>query len=232
MPQCFLYIDENTALHETLSKSAAALIGNGKMYSCNRLKTAVKFLKEHEVDVVIIDPNFTNENGFSFIEKNIDYHLIILHSARTKDAVRGYEMGVFDFLPKPFSLDRFKLTLTRLKNQKYVEEKENNLVPRPYIEVRCDLMTERIVHDDIQYIEAMGDYAKIVTPERKYVVLMSMKKLENALPSERFFRVHKSFIINSDVINQFTAKEIEVAGKKIPLSRFKKQRFFSFMQTA
>ena len=75
----------------------------------------------------------------------------------------------------------------------------------------------------------MGDYAKIVTPDRKYVVLMSMKKLEEVLPTDRFFRVHKSFIVNVELIQQFTAKEIEVAGNKIPLSRFKKQRFFRFM---
>ena len=93
-------------------------------------------------------------------------------------------------------------------------------------------MTERILHENIQFIEAMGDYAKIVTPERKYVVLMTMKKLEEVLPEKRFFRVHKSFIVNAKMVNQFSAREIIVAGMKIPLSRFKKQRFFSFMQSA
>jgi len=232
MAQRFLYIDENSALNETFTKSTASLIGNGNMYSCHQLKEAKKFLVENPIDVIIIDPNFSNDNGFTFIEKRLDDYLFVLHSARTKDAVRGYDLGLFDFLPKPFSIERFKKTFKRLNNQTYIEEKEKSLLPLPFLEVRCDLMTERILHDNIQFIEAMGDYAKIVTPDRKYVVLMSMKKLEEVLPTDRFFRVHKSFIVNVDLIHQFTAREIEVAGNKIPLSRFKKQRFFSFMASA
>ena len=229
MTQRFLYIDENSALNDSLTKTTASLIGNGNMYSCNQLKAAKKLLTENPIDVIIIDPNFSNENGFAFIEKRLNDFLFVLHSAQTKDAVRGYDLGLFDFLPKPFTLERFKKTFKRLNNQSYVEEKEKSLLPHPYLEVRCDLMTERILHDNIQFIEAMGDYAKIVTPNRKYVVLMSMKKLESLLPVDRFFRVHKSFIVNVELIHQFSAKEIDVAGNKIPLSRFKKQRFFSFM---
>ena len=232
MSQRYLYVDENSALNETLTKTTASLIGNGMMYACNQLKAANAFLAENKVDVIIIDPNFSNDNGFAFIEKRLDDYLFIIHSARTKDAVRGYDLGIFDFLPKPFGLDRFKVTYKRLNNQNYIKEKQKNILPRPYLEVRCDLMTERILHENIQYIEAMGDYAKIVTPERKYVVLMSMKKLEEVLPYDSFFRVHKSYIVNVDVIRQFSAREIIVAGIKIPLSRFKKQRFFSFMQSA
>ena len=177
MAQRFLYIDENSALNETFTKSTASLIGNGNMYSCHQLKEAKKFLAENPIDVIIIDPNFSNDNGFTFIEKRLDDYLFVLHSARTKDAVRGYDLGLFDFLPKPFSIERFKKTFKRLNNQTYLEEKEKGLLPLPFLEVRCDLMTERILHDNIQFIEAMGDYAKIVTPDRKYVVLISMKKL-------------------------------------------------------
>lgn len=224
-----LYIDENSALNETFTQSTTSVIGKENIYCCNQLKEANKFLAENSIDIIIIDPNFSNDNGFAFIEKRLEDYLFVLHSARTKDAVRGYDLGLFDFLPKPFTLERFKKTFKRLNNQSYIEEKEKSLLPLPFLEVRCDLMTERILHDKIQFIEAMGDYAKIVTPDRKYVVLMSMKKLEEALPSDRFFRVHKSFIINVELVRQFNAREIEIVGNKIPLSRFKKQRFFSFM---
>ena len=111
MAQRFLYIDENSALNETFTKSTASLIGNGNMYSCHQLKEAKKFLAENPIDVIIIDPNFSNDNGFTFIEKRLDDYLFVLHSARTKDAVRGYDLGLFDFLPKPFSIERFKKPL-------------------------------------------------------------------------------------------------------------------------
>ena len=122
------------------------------------------------------------------------------------------------------------MCLKRLKNQEYIIEKERSILPQPYVEVRCDLMKERILHDDISHVEAMGDYVKIVTEERKYVVLMSMKKIEELLPEELFFRTHKSFIVNSKKIENFNAKEVALKKVKIPLSRFKRQAFIAFMQ--
>lgn len=225
----FLYIDENPAFYESISKQLNEYEKVETFYYFNSIKKAKKHLKEQAVDVIIIDPNFTKENGFSFIEKRVRNHFFILFSARTKDAVKGYELGIFDFLPKPFIIDRFSMTLKRLRQQDYVLEKERSFLPRPYIEVRCDLMKERILHDDISHVEAMGDYVKIVTEKRKYIVLMSMKKIEELLPQDLFFRTHKSFIVNSKKIENFTAKEVVLKNIKVPLSRFKKQAFISYM---
>lgn len=226
----FLYIDENLSSQESILKSLRSFFEIENIQSFNSLKKANKYLKENKVDVIIIDPNFTKEVGFSFIEKRLNEHFFIIHSARTKDAVRGYELGVFDFLPKPIVEDRFHSCLKRLKNQDYIKEKQRSILPQPYVEVRCDFMKERILYDDISHVEAMGDYVKIVTEKRKYVVLMSMKKMEDLLPEELFFRTHKSFIVNSKKIENFNAKEVFLNKVKIPLSRFKKQAFISFMQ--
>lgn len=227
----FLYIDENAALHENIALQLEGENDIDTLHCSNSIKKAKKYLKDASIDVIIIDPNFTKENGFSFIEKRIKDHFFILHSARTKDAVIGYELGVFDFLPKPLTPDRFTMSLRRLKKQKYVQEKQLSFLPRPYIEVRCDLMKERILHEDISLVEAMGDYVKIVTDKRKYVVLMSMKKIEELLPQELFFRTHKSYIINNKMIESYNAKEIVLKKMRVPLSRFKKQAFMDYMQS-
>ena len=109
-----LYIDENLSFHQTIAKHLNDLEKVESLHCFNSIKRAVKHLKKQEVDIIIIDPNFTKENGFSFIEKKVENHFFILHSARTKDAVKGYELGIFDFLPKPFTIDRFSITLKRL----------------------------------------------------------------------------------------------------------------------
>lgn len=230
MSLSFLYIDENLSSQESISKNLKMFFEIDNIHCFNSIRKANRYLKEAKADVIIIDPNFTKEVGFSFVENRLNDHLFILHSARTKDAVRGYELGVFDFLPKPCIEDRFLMCLKRLKNQEYIIEKERSILPQPYVEVRCDLMKERILHDDISHVEAMGDYVKIVTEERKYVVLMSMKKIEELLPEELFFRTHKSFIVNSKKIENFNTKEVALKKVKIPLSRFKKQAFIAFMQ--
>ena len=221
----FLYIDENVNL-QSLTKTSISNHKEAEMLPpLNSIKAASLYLDKHSVDFILIDPNFSNENGYAFIQKNITKHRIILHSSRIKDAVKGFDLGVFDFIPKPFDIDRFNKSIQRLKNQTYLQEKQTILIPKPYLEVRCNLMTERILHDDIHYIEAMGDYVKIVTAQRKYIVLMSMKKINTLLPNQLFYRSHKSFIINSKKIVNYTGKEIILKHKKIPLSRFRKEGF-------
>lgn len=226
----FLYIDENSSLHENILHQLDEAEDIISIHCFKDLKKAKKHLQTNTVDVIIIDPNLAKENGFNFIEKRSKDHFFILHSTRTKDAVKGYELGVFDFLPKPFMEDRFAMTIKRLKKQEYVLEKQRSFLPRPYIEVRCDLIKERILHENISHVEAMGDYVKIVTDKRKFIVLMSMKKIEENLPSELFFRTHKSYIINAEKIESFNAKEVFLKNIKVPLSRFKKHAFITYMQ--
>ncbi len=163
----FLYIDENIALHDNFVAQLSQFNEVKSIHCFTNIKTARKFTENNAVDVIFIDPNFSKLAGFDFIEQNIQNFFIVLHSPRTKDAVKGYELGVFDFFPKPFDANRFLVILKRLNNQEYVLEKQRAHLPQPYIEVRCDLMKERIAHDAISHIEAMGDYIKIVTEKKK-----------------------------------------------------------------
>ena len=229
MTLSFLYIDEQTNYHETLATAIADLPEVKMVHACNSIKAAGVFLKKNTVDFMLIDPNFTKENGFSFIEKHQSDHTVIILSSRIKHAVRGYDIGVFDFIQKPFDIQRFQKSIDRLKNQPYFQEKLSSKLPQSYLEVRCDLMTERILHEDIQFIEAMGDYVKIATKKRKFVVLISMKKMEQCLPTDLFFRCHKSYIVNTKKILHYTGKEIILKDIKVPLSRFRKGAFKSMI---
>lgn len=225
MPLHFLYIEENTNLQDSLALAINDHQEIVMLPPIGSIRAASRYLNNHSVDFILIDPNFTKENGFTFIQKHIDSQRFVIHSSRVKDAVKGYDLGIFDFIQKPFSLERFNQTIERLRNQSYMQEKQTVLLPKLYLEVRCNLMTERILHDDIQYIEAMGDYVKIVTPKRKFVVLMSLKKMTDLLPNQFFYRSHKSFIVNIQKVLNYTGKEIVLKHKKIPLSRFRKEGF-------
>ena len=221
----FLYIDESLAFQETIAQQLDKLEEGATLHCFNSIKKAKKYLMEKEVDVIIIDPNFAKENGFSFIAKRVKNHFFILHSARTKDAVKGYELGIFDFVPKPFVVERFSMTLKRLKHQDYVLEKQRSYLTRPYIEVRCDLMKERILHHDISHIEAMGDYVKVVTNNKNYMVLSTMKSFLDKLPKNQFIRIHKSYIVNLKKVINYSTKNVNTDGEILPLSRKQKEIF-------
>ena len=225
MPSNFIIIDENqqhaTTAEQHLSKDIAFIFQG----TFDTLEKAKDFIQLHPVDLVVMDPNIKQGSAKKFIQKLPQTTKVILHSGRQKDAVNGFEWGVFDFLPKPFKPDRWAITKYRFNNLRYQKEKGLLRLPDNYIEVRCNLMNERILHDKIQYIEAMGDYIRIVTSHKNFVVLMSMKKIESLLPKESFFRIHKSYIINLTKVTQYKGQEVAMGTIKLPLSRFKKEAF-------
>lgn len=92
-----------------------------------------------------------------------------------------------------------------------------------FIFIKSNLKNFKIFISKIKWIEAYGDYVKIITEDENHLVLSTMKSFENELPSDKFMRVHKSFIINIDRIERFNSKFAEIGPVKIPLSRNKKE---------
>lgn len=220
-----MLIDENENNRSTIKNLTSQVAEVTCVHSCSSLSLAEQYLNDHTVDFILVNPNFTKEQIFAQIEKLNKTIPVVITSPRVKDAVRAFDIAAFDFILKPFTRERFSLTIERLLQQDFYQQKKQSAAASSYIEVRCDLMTEKIQHNDIEFIEAMGDYIKIVTNDRKFVVLMSMKKINDLLPDNVFFRTHKSFIVNLKKIENYNGKEIILKAKKIPLSRFRKKDF-------
>lgn len=92
-----------------------------------------------------------------------------------------------------------------------------------YIFVKSNLKKRKIFLNQLKYVEALGDYVKLIMEEGDpIVVLATMKSFEAQLPSDRFLRIHKSYIVNLDKVERYNSRNIEIADEKIPLSRHKK----------
>ena len=182
------------------------------------------FLQYESIDLLIIDPSENENKIFKFIEKHGIQKQVVFTSKKSTHAVKGFELGILDFLQKPFTLGRFKMTLERLEN-KSIGTKPVNPELKKSIEVKCNLKTEKITLSTIQWIEAMGDYVKIVTSEKKYIVLSSMKGIQQRIPEKHFFRCHKSYIVNMEEVSNFSQTTVFLKNKPIPLSRAKKEGF-------
>ena len=182
------------------------------------------FLQYESIDLLLIDPSENENKIFKFIEKHGIQKQVVFTSKKSTHAVKGFELGILDFLQKPFTLGRFKMTLERLEN-KSLGTKPVNTELKKSIEVKCNLKTEKITLSTIQWIEAMGDYVKIVTSEKKYIVLSSMKGIQQQIPEKHFFRCHKSYIVNMEEVSNFSQTTVFLKNKPIPLSRAKKEGF-------
>ena len=182
------------------------------------------FLQYETTDLLLIDPSENEDKIFKFIEQYGIQKQVVFTSKKSTHAVKGFELGILDFLPKPFTLGRFEMTLERLEN-KNIGTKPVNPELKKNIEVKCNLKTEKITLSAIQWIEAMGDYVKIVTSKKKYIVLSSMKRIQQRIPEKHFFRCHKSYIVNMEEVSNFSQTTVFLKNKPIPLSRTKKEGF-------
>lgn len=180
------------------------------------------------VDLLFLDIEMPVQTGFDMLDVLKTRPQIIFVSAKTDYALKAFDYAAVDYLHKPVSKDRFNkavqkaIDLHQLKKDGPEEEGE-------FIFVKSNLKNFKIYINRIKWVEAFGDYIKIITEDDSHLVLSTMKSFESELPSERFLRVHKSYIINIDKVQNFNSKFAEIGKTKIPLSRNKKEDLASML---
>ena len=175
-------------------------------------------------DFVIVASDLPIYNVFEFVEQLKDYIEIILLTKTPMDAIKSYEKGYIDCLLKPVSEVRFKNSIDRLINRfellRIIREKKEYVV-----HFKCNFKSEKVQANNIRWIEAMGDYVKVVTENKNYMVLSTMKSFLNKLPKNQFIRIHKSYIVNLKKVINFTTTNVNTDGEMLPLSRKQKSIF-------
>ncbi len=190
---------------------------------------AIGWLKENSVDLIFLDIQMEQLTGIQFLEATGTASRIIITTAYDQYAIRGFELNVTDYLLKPFSFQRFVQAVNKVMDyftQKH-EARQPSQKDDSYIFVKTEYRLERVDIDDILYIEGMKDYLRIICTGRKIMTLQSFSKIEESLPSNKFCRVHKSFIVAIDKIKSIERGVILIAGQRIPVSNTYKESFYS-----
>lgn len=183
---------------------------------------ANKGIKELEIDLIFLDIEMPIINGFDLLESLKKKPQVILITGKIEYAFKAYEYGVTDYLQKPITQSRFNASIDRaINNYKLIHGNEED---KEFFFVKSNLKKRKIFMDDIEWIEALGDYIKLITKESNVVVLTTMKAFEEKLPKDKFLRIHKSYIVNLEKIEHFNSKIVEVHGKELPISRHKRPR--------
>jgi DNA-binding LytR/AlgR family response regulator len=175
-----------------------------------------------DVDLIFLDIEMPVINGFDFLDALKVKPQIIFVTAKAEYALKAFNYDATDYIQKPIALERFNASVKRatdfhlLKNENHIEDGD-------HIFIKSNLKKLKVFTSRIKWIEAYGDYVKVVTEEGSNLVLSTMKSFENDLSKEKFVRVHKSYIINIDKVESFNSKFAEIGVTKIPLSRNKKE---------
>ncbi|WP_461532822.1 LytR/AlgR family response regulator transcription factor [Sinomicrobium sp.] len=179
-------------------------------------------LKSKNIDLIFLDIEMPIITGFDLLESLQDPPQVILITGKAEYALKAFDYDVTDYLHKPVSPERFEMAVKRALNthKLKVAAKEDD----DHIFVKSNLKKHKVFLNEIKWIEALGDYVKLVTDKEGIVILSTMKSFEKELPPDRFMRIHKSFIINLDKVNRYNSKEVEVSGTILPLSRNRKMK--------
>ncbi len=178
-------------------------------------------LADQKVDLIFLDIEMPILSGFDLLDDLEDKPQVIFITGKTKYAFKAFDYDAVDYLRKPISKDRFlnavhkAITNFKLKNEDNFDEGE-------FIFVKSNLKKRKVFLNDLRYIEALGDYVKLVTEHDALVVLSTMKAFEALLPSDRFLRIHKSYIVNIEKVERYNSKVIELDNEQLPLSRNRK----------
>ena len=200
--------------------------------ACMSALAASKILAEKQIDAVFIDINMPDLNGMDFVKSLYNPPLVVFTTAYSEYAIEGYKVNAVDYLLKPFGLDDFQRAANKVLRQYQLTAS-----PAPTDEdsdvlfVKSDYRMVRIEIKKICYVEAMSEYLRIfLEGEAKPVIaLLSMKKLEERLP-QNFMRVHRSYIVNLQKIQQIERGRIMMdKDTYIPVSEGYKDAFNQYM---
>lgn len=195
---------------------------------------ALEYLRENPVDVLFSDIQMPEVTGITLLKLLKTKPLIILTTAYSEYALEGYELEVYDYLLKPISFERFlkavEKGIARLDGSASspittVIQEVQSVQNQDYIFVKDGTKLIKINLSDILYIEGLKDYVCIYTPQKKIVSLQTMKSLEASLPSDRFVRVHNSFIIAFSAIEEIEKDRLVINKTTIPISDTYKKAF-------
>lgn len=181
-----------------------------------------KGLNDTEVDLIFLDIEMPIINGFELLDVLKNKPQIIFVTGKTEYAFKAFDYDATDYLHKPITQERFNLAVNKAIDY-HTLKFENSTIESDYIFVKSNLKKRKVYVNTILWIEALGDYIKLVTTEESYVILSTMKAFEKEVEAYSFMRIHKSYIANLKKITKFNSKFVEINNQNLPLSRNKKK---------
>jgi DNA-binding LytR/AlgR family response regulator len=178
-------------------------------------------LNTQQADLIFLDIEMPDLTGFELVDILDDKPQIIVVTGKTEYAFKAFSYDATDYLQKPITKERFNiavkkaLELYKLKLGEYDTDGE-------HLMIKSEHKKHKVYIKDIKWVQALGDYIKLITEYDSFVILSTMKEFEKELSEEKFLRIHKSYIVNLDKIEKFSSKTVEIGDSKIPLSRNQK----------
>ena len=186
---------------------------------CENAMAAYNIVNQKPVDVLFLDIEMPGMTGIE-LTKNLKTKspFIIFTTAKPDYAVDAFELNVIDYLVKPIEPSRFLKAVDRLKEAFESNKEQVQVRDKEFVFIKDNGVLKKVSSDDIQYLEAMGDYVKIFTPQKFHIVHSTLKSIEEKLPPLKFMRIHRSYIVALNKIDFIEEGVININGAAIPVA--------------
>ncbi len=198
---------------------------------CNDGFEGMKAIQQYEPDLIFLDIQMPKINGFEMLELIENPPAVIFTTAFDEFAIKAFELNASDYLLKPFSKERFDKAVQKYLHsatpqpQAVLETAAQSPVQQNRVVVKDGNKIKIIPVNQIQYLEAADDYVKILTADGTFLKKQTMNFFEESLSLYHFVRVHRSYIVNTQLITRIDAYEKEghllllTSGAKLPVSK-------------
>jgi len=182
---------------------------------------ALEYLSGNLVDLIFLDVEMPGATGFDLMDQLVYTPQVILTTSKTEYAYDAFQYNVTDYLKKPFTYQRFLEAIQKVQKK---SEQDAETAEQDHLFIKADGKLIRLKHDEILYIESMGDYVKFVTADKKYISHNTIKNLETKVNPQKFLKVHRSYIVNLSRIDDIQENVLFIRGNMIPISKAHRSR--------
>ena len=190
--------------------------------------TGLAYLNNNKVDILFLDINMDELTGIELLESSKINSQVILTTAYQEYALKGYELQITDYLLKPFNFNLFLQAVN--KAQDNITRRTADAPPE-FIFVKTENRLEKIMLNEIIYIEGMRDYRRIHTINKKIMTLQNFSEFEKLIPASVVCRVHKSYMVALAKIESVERGRIKIGDQLIPISDTYKDEFFQLINS-
>lgn len=197
---------------------------------CSNAVEAYNCLQAEHIDLMFLDIQMPKLTGIDFLKSIPNPPRVIFTTAYRDYAIDSYELSAVDYLLKPIAFDRFLKAVAKVtpaEPRTVLPQAIATAAVEPdykeaFIYLKADKKMVKVMLSDILYIESLKDYIRVKTEAREIISYQKISFLEEKLPTDKFLRVHRSFIVSLDKVQAFSATAVDIGKTEIPIGRLYK----------
>jgi DNA-binding LytR/AlgR family response regulator len=183
---------------------------------------ATDMLNKGDIQLMFLDIQMPRITGLDFFKSLQQPPPVIFTTAYPQYALEGFEVNALDYLVKPVSFERF--LKAAMKVREYYEIRDKNVAEAAsagaeFFFIKADNKLIKLFFDDVLFAEALQNYVVIHTRDKKYITYLTFRAVEDYLPSDKFIKTHKSYIVAASKIDSIEGNDIRIGQHHIPISR-------------